>query len=595
MNARLQPAAQITPAQWQACVDAHWLSDFDVAMAQWLNRHVSDAPAALLWLGALLARQSGQGHVCLSLTDLFANPALYGLDCAAATPARDCLSAYSVPDLLAMLADSPAVALAGISPRPLLVDNGALYWQRAWREECAVAQQLNARLSQRFQVDAAALDALIATLFIDAIGSEDQRAACRLAAERALTVITGGPGTGKTTTVVRVLAILQSLAAGDSTLRIALAAPTGKAAARLSASIIGQIAALPLAPELRASIPSEVSTVHRLLGVAASGTGQRFRHHAGKPLALDVLVVDEASMLDLSLMAALLAALPASARVILLGDKDQLASVEAGAVLADICALPASHVAQLRHSFRFDAERGIGKLADAVRRGLCTQAPTDSEYAPEVRRVDQLSQLATGYEAYWALVSAGASAIDILKGFDEFRILCALREGPQGVLAANEACERHFRSFSERANGSAWYVGRPVMITHNDYALRLMNGDIGICLMSPDSHDLRVAFADGDGIRWLLPSRLPRSESVYAMTVHKSQGSEFRRVAVVLPAQDSPVLTRELIYTALTRARDAVQLCIPNTVVWRHAVAAQAQRFSGLGQRLTVSRTVTHD
>lgn len=605
----------ITSEQWQACVDEHWLSELDVAMAQWLVRHTSNAPEVLVWLTALLTRQSGQGHVRLELADLQNNPARYGLDAPVAAQAKRCLAAYSSAALQQLLSQSSAVARAVKSPQPLVLDAGALYWQRAWREECDVAARLNERLATQISTDQVALEQLIDSLFTADASSQDQRAACRLAAQRALSVITGGPGTGKTTTVVRVLAILQSLAerAGLPPLRIALAAPTGKAAARLSESIASQVAQLPLSESVIKHIPTEVSTVHRLLGVMSQDNGQRYRHHATNPLALDVLVVDEASMLDLSLMAALMEALPAQARIILLGDKDQLASVEAGAVLADLCcaadhanvsdvtatdnttAEPSpAHVAQLKQSFRFDAQRGIGKLAHAVRTGAATIAPNNDDYAPEVRRIDTLNTLFAGYDDYWSSVQAGESAEIILKKFDSFRLLCALREGSHGVIAVNQSCELYLRKAEKAApfdKPSPWYVGRPVMITRNDYGLRLMNGDIGICLQSPETDELRVAFWDGSEkkIRWLLPSRLPSSETVFAMTVHKSQGSEFTKVAVVLPATFSPVLSRELIYTALTRARNVVELCIPNSQVWRLAVAAKAQRFSGLQQRLLLN------
>lgn len=605
----------ITSEQWQACVDEHWLSELDVAMAQWLVRHTSNAPEVLVWLTALLTRQSGQGHVRLELADLQNNPARYGLDAPVAAQAKRCLAAYSSAALQQLLSQSSAVARAVKSPQPLVLDAGALYWQRAWREECDVAARLNERLATQISTDQVALEQLIDSLFTADASSQDQRAACRLAAQRALSVITGGPGTGKTTTVVRVLAILQSLAerAGLPPLRIALAAPTGKAAARLSESIASQVAQLPLSESVIKHIPTEVSTVHRLLGVMSQDNGQRYRHHATNPLALDVLVVDEASMLDLSLMAALMEALPAQARIILLGDKDQLASVEAGAVLADLCcaadhanvsdvtatnnttAEPSpAHVAQLKQSFRFDAQRGIGKLAHAVRTGAATIAPNNDDYAPEVRRIDTLNTLFAGYDDYWSSVQTGESAEIILKKFDSFRLLCALRDGSHGVIAVNQACERYLRKAEKIApfdKPSSWYVGRPVMITRNDYGLRLMNGDIGICLQSPETDELRVAFWDGSEqkIRWLLPSRLPSSETVFAMTVHKSQGSEFTKVAVVLPTTFSPVLSRELIYTALTRARNVVELCIPNPQVWRLAVAAKAQRFSGLQQRLLLN------
>ncbi|MEY2633350.1 MAG: exodeoxyribonuclease subunit alpha, partial [Pseudomonadota bacterium] len=470
--------------------------------------------------------------------------------------------------------------------------------------------------------------------------------ACALAARRSFAIITGGPGTGKTTTVVRLLAVLQALAlAGGkaaSPLRIRLAAPTGKAAARLNAAIARAVAGLKLealadGERIRQAIPLQVSTLHRLLG--SRPDSRRFRHHGGNPLPLDVLVIDEASMVDLEMMAAVLDALPATARLILLGDKDQLASVEAGAVLGELCrraerghytretrdwlqeasgtGLPEDlldtegqpldqAVVMLRHSHRFGAGSGIGQLAAAVNAGdltalrpiLATPRPDlarwrrglEGEAALErlllagclatngVESAGAAGLVRQGYRHYLTVMraqrpvaSAPAAALDlwagaVLEAHGEFQLLCALRRGPWGVEGLNQrVAGLLFRAGLIPAT-EGWYPGRPVLVTRNDYGLGLMNGDIGITLALPrpdgGGDSLRVAFpaADGQGIHWVQPSRLQAVETVYALTVHKSQGSEFRHAALLLPEQLNPILTRELIYTGITRAREAFTL-----------------------------------
>ena len=445
-----------------------------------------------------------------------------------------------------------------------------------------------------------------------------QRIACEVAAKNHITLITGGPGTGKTTTVVKLLALL--IATSANTLRIHLAAPTGKAAARLTESITNALAQMPA--DVQSRIPTQTQTLHRLLRSNSRDT----RVH---PLATDVVVVDEASMVDLEMMALLLASVPPTARLILLGDKDQLASVEAGAVMSQLCTgeLLRAQTVTLTHSHRFDAASGIGKWAQAVNadnqknatsiQALWNAAPDwlstlpnnasedskqDSGQTGPLHQVTKLQlqnahdaklaqALAFGWRHWLSLLDSprtntfekitactDSQAIDLLKSFNEFSVLCAVREGPFGVTQLNAHIEKAL-GFT----ASAWYAGRPVMVTRNDYALELMNGDVGICLPGPDGV-LRVAFPSlGGNVRWIVPSRLDSVETVFAMTVHKSQGSEFHHVLLVVPAHDSPVLTRELVYTGLTRAKENLTLWAPRPEVLLQACSRRVLRSGGLG------------
>lgn len=432
-------------------------------------------------------------------------------------------------------------------------------------------------------------------------------------------MITGGPGTGKTTTVLRLLALLaeQALAAGEAPPRILLLAPTGKASARLEESVTGARARLPVDEAVRGAIPGEARTIHRALGWQPGG---RWRHDAENPLAADVVVVDEASMIDLALMRALVEALRPETRLILLGDRDQLSSVDAGAVLGDICGEPgpadppppiAACIARLGYSFRFGSETGIGALARAIQAGDADAALAllaDPKY-PDVTRVaapatepggrlhaELAGDVLAGYAPYLEALAAGAakgSAPDpeaiaaALEAFGGFRVLCAHREGPSGALMLGRAViEALTQAGRIGPLGESW-AGRPVLVTRNDPALGLFNGDLG--LIAPDATmdgRLRAFFAGADGRpRAIAPPRLPPHETAYSMSIHKSQGSEFDRVAVILPQPDSPLLSRELLYTAVTRARRGVRLFASSEAL-RVAIAQRARRASGLRQRL---------
>ena len=485
-------------------------------------------------------------------------------------------------------------------------------------DAAAASPALRGRLAELFAANAARL----------AGGADWQQLAAALALRGRLTVISGGPGTGKTTTVVNLLACLIAL---DPDCRIALAAPTGKAAARMTDAIRQRAQHLPEA--LRDKMPADSSTVHRLLGVTPAG----FVHDAARPLAIDALVVDEASMLDLALATQLLEAVPATARIILLGDKDQLAAVESGAVFAElsidptltpacvddlaamtgtpaaaIVAPPAATRSALQdcavwftQNYRFASDSGIGRLAHYVNSGQAREASAwlreagDADVtwladAAQLGADATLRAMDAGYATYLQAVAADpAQVAAITEAFGHFRVLCALRDGPRGVTALNATMTRraraalHLPGLDEGAGASPWFAGRPVLVLNNDYVLRLFNGDIGIAL--PDANgELLVHFPDAaaaGGFRAIAPVRLPRHETAFAMTVHKSQGSEFDGVLVMLPEQRSRVLTRELLYTAITRARRRVTL-VADAAVLEQAIATSTARHSGLLTRL---------
>jgi exodeoxyribonuclease V alpha subunit len=444
---------------------------------------------------------------------------------------------------------------------PLVRDGSRLYLRRYRDYERRVAHDLRGRAGHAVPLDAA-LAAQLETVFPDA----GQRAAAKIALERRLCLVSGGPGTGKTHTLARIIALLR---AQDAGLRIGLAAPTGKAAARMAEALAVAGTELP---------PHGAMTIHRLLGLRADGG---YRHGRERPLALDVLVVDEASMIDLSLMAHLLDALPPTARLILLGDRDQLAAVEAGAVFADLCGSAAltACVATLTTSFRFGGS--IGRLAECLRAGdadgavaLARAGAGDGGVAWQAGAADDRPALFTavraGYQPYLDAVGAGLGLppVELFARFAGFRVLCAHR---QDVAIINRAL----------SGGEGVAPGMPVMVVRNDPLLRLYNGDIGLALPDPADGELKVCFPQEDGFRWISLARLPDWEPAWAMTVHKSQGSEFDQVLLALPETLSPVVTRELVYTGITRARRKVGLWTAEPVL-RGATEQRTERMSGL-------------
>ncbi|MGL5699255.1 MAG: exodeoxyribonuclease V subunit alpha [Kluyvera sp.] len=594
-------------------VELKLLRPLDVQFALMVAK---DEHPAVMLAAAMLSRDTGEGHVCLPLSHLRPDMQPKGR---ARELWQQLFNEVDAPDDWATLLLASQAVSTGERPSPLILSRERLYLNRMWRNELTVARFFSDTQAP-FAVDETQLTATLASLFPSSDTVDWQKVAAAVALTRRISVISGGPGTGKTTTVAKLLAALIQMS-GSEKCRIRLAAPTGKAAARLTESLGAALRKLNLSDAQKEKLPTEASTLHRLLG--AQPTSQRMRYHAGNPLHLDVLVVDEASMIDLPMMARLIDALPPHGRVIFLGDRDQLASVEAGAVLGDICSwvnagytaeraaqlsqlagatVPAGegHAASalrdslclLRTSYRFGSDSGIGQLAAAVNRGdkkgvsdVFARGFSDIDCKP-LRSTDDyaamLDDARAGYGHYLQLLREQADPAVVLEAFGEYQLLCALREGPWGVSGLNQQFElllaRHRQITLPRH--SRWYDGRPVMITRNDSALGLFNGDIGVALEREGS--LRVWFPMPDGtVKPILPSRLPEHDTAWAMTVHKSQGSEFAHAALVLPTQNVPVVSRELIYTAITRAKSRLSMYADEHLL-AQAIATRTERRSGL-------------
>ncbi len=508
---------------------------------------------------------------------------------------------------------------------PLRWAHGLLYLERYWAQEEVVRTQLQRRLATPPpQIETARLAQALHRLFNgDGLtdGEPDrQQLAAAVSALGWLTVLAGGPGTGKTTTVARVLALLRDQP--GPAVRIALAAPTGKAAARLAEAV--RTAAAELGPDDQSRLGTlTASTLHRLLGWQPRNRG-RFRHDARNHLPYDVIIVDEMSMVSLTMMARLLEAVRPDARLILVGDPDQLSSVEAGAVLADITgaaapapaalppaapALPAAlaelglspdqtpvhGVVTLTHTWRFGV--AIDTLAQAIR-----NADADRVLAvlrsgsPEVifAEIDlesatpaQLAPLAEQVRQSGAALRQAAAAGDVrgaLEALDQHRLLCAHRRGPYGVARWSAEIERWLaEAVPSYGEDGEWYAGRPLLVTANDYELELYNGDTGVVVDTAMGQ--RAAFARGESPALFAPVRLDAVQTVHAMTVHRAQGSQFRCVSFIVPPPESPLLTRELLYTAVTRAQQRVRVFGTEEAI-RRAVARPANRASGLRDRL---------
>ncbi len=570
------------------------LSQLDTALAYSLQNAQPSADARHLWLAALTHHLWLKGHACLDLNLLpHQAQAMLGWS----TEQIQCL-----PTDLSEAAQSMPWTQGDDSP--LVLSFHRLYLRRAWLAEQTIRHQLQA-MSQSVSAPPAELQGWMDELF-SSLGTDpqalseqaDQRRACAACLQHPVTLVSGGPGTGKTTTVARMLALMQRVASrknSNAPLRMVLSAPTGKAATRLAESMQNAIHRLP--PEWRAHLPDSASTLHRLM------VEQRTAWD------LDVLVIDEASMVDLELFAQVMQALPPNAQLLVLGDPNQLASVQAGAVWAQLCEAPwlQAQRVHLSHSHRFRDDQGIGQWARWVQDGSIAERHRAWQALPQTWHSDShqvtrwpnvqphsaagRAMLKEAFQPWWRQVQAALQADtpahvsdqmarQLLDGFQGIGVLCALRDGPWGVQALNRQI-----AISLGLDAELWCVGRPIMVTRNNANLDLMNGDIGLCLphrMDNGPSVLRVAFPKGSGVRWLAPARLEDVEPVFAMTIHKSQGSEFDHVLLVMPPQPSPVLTRELIYTGITRAKKRLTWWAPAPEQVIQACDQRVSRSGGL-------------
>lgn len=591
------------------------LQEAEVHLAAAVARLVPSAAAEVLLAVAVAARGPRLGHVCVVLDQLAGSVVAEGSDADLPWPEPTMWkrALESAPEVVAA-ADRPE----GTCVAPLVWDGTRLYLQRYWSYESAVAESLRRRARPcgedpllRAEAVAAALDARFGPPADPGGPLDVQRRAVETALGSHLSVIAGGPGTGKTTTVAALLQVIVRAAAttGGPLPRIALAAPTGKAAARMSEATSALLGATTIGP---------ATTIHRLLGWAS---GTEFAHHAGDPLAADVVVVDETSMVDLSLMAHLLEAVRPEARLVLVGDPHQLASVEAGTVLGDIVAAAAQsgsplapYLTVLTRRHRFDEGSSIARLADAVRAGDADETiaalgaeparPSEAGIADAGSVPDAVGWLRGdddgGLEGLvGTLAWRGARMVEAagagdgeaaLEAASAIKVLAATRRGPLGLYDWSERIESAVAGLVETPlstlrRGERWYVGKPVLVTANDAVLGVANGDVGVVVLDPDSGDRRIAMRAEGVLRHLAPGRLDQVEPWWAMTIHKSQGSEFPEVVVSLPAAGSPILTRELLYTAVTRAKRSVTVLGSEAAI-RWAVDHPVARASGLVERL---------
>lgn len=609
----------------------------DAQFARTLGRLVEETDEAVLVAAALACQAVTQANVCINLRELSAADAVrdqegHRVDGLRWPEAEAWIEAVAASPLVARAdAGEPnatplgagtterVVPESSLSRSPLVLDGERLYLERYWFYETRVAAMLNQRAASGGSSPqpglAHDLDRLGLEARPDTVNA--QRLAVALALRQRLCVVFGGPGTGKTYTVAKILALLveHGLSTDGRAPRIALLAPTGKAAARLSESIRKEVPGLQCADEARSAIPTDAATIHRYLGIVPD---PRRGAPAERLIVADAVVVDEVSMVDIGLLWKLLECVPATTRIILLGDPNQLASVEAGTVLADLCAPPGSGyspavaaelepvvraslpratgattpaladcMVELTENRRYSRSPGIGALATAIHAGDGARVVAALRAAewPNVEWVEgpDLWDIITRARSQFETVRAETGAAKQLRALERFRVLCAHRDGERGVAGINAAVERAIAHAGFLDSHSRNYPGQPILIERNDYQAGLFNGDVGLVV----EHGARlvVAFPGEDGLREIAVSRLPAHSTVFAMTVHKSQGSEFDEVAVVLPAERSPVLSRELLYTAVTRAKERVRIYATEDVL-RAAVTTRIRRASGLRARL---------
>ncbi len=590
------------------------LSPLDWHLARELSEIYGESSDDAKLLVALVSRALSAGHVCLDLERVSGRSEI-----AAEGGESAVVDLPELDEWHEIIANTSMIG-RGDGDLPLVVEGDRVYTRRYWHLESKLGDLLAGRCTAIEPAMTAAEASAVVTRLYERGADDRQRVAAVVALHRRLTVITGGPGTGKTHATARLLVVLAEdcRRATGALPVVRLLAPTGKAANRLGESLQAAAASLECDEEVRALVRTKPMTIHRALG-RRPRTRTRFRHDENNPLRADIVVVDEASMVDVALLSSLVCAVADSARLILLGDRDQLASVEAGAVLADLCGAAntlgySSELARRVHrvsgdelevesgpvpsirdsvvtlvrNYRYDEGSEIGLVAAAIQRGDGDEVLALLR-SPAAEVVKLEPPIDVDRDGFFERVDAGVAGLlegdaeQRLRAQSRFRVLCALRRGPFGVEEVNRAVETRVRARAGVDLSARYYAGQPIMVVRNDVETELFNGDVGVLV--DDGGEVRAAFARGDDIRLLSLGRLPAFEVVYATTIHKSQGSEYDDVAIVLPDEASPILTRELLYTALTRARSSVRLYASQASVER-ALRQRIERASGLAQRL---------
>ena len=597
--------------------DQGQILDIDLEWCRFLSRQHPTASSQVLLAACLTSYLYRQGDVCLILDSYAGQPVFNDFE-----GETGCVVS-ELKEWRRELEESHVVGSPG-DFKPLILDDDRLYMHKLWHYEKTLAEKLISRSDDQVsQLDECLLKDGLRRLFSSSDEQTDwQQIAAAVTVRNKLSIISGGPGTGKTSTVVRILALLLEQAEKQNQQpNIVLTAPTGKAAARLQESIRSARDSIQVSDGIRSAIPDSAVTLHQLLGARRHTSA--FKHNEENPLPYDVIIVDEVSMVDQALMSKLMKALLKDTKLILLGDKDQLASVEAGSVLGDICLhaensyssgradwlkslsleLPHSstssnpkpltdNITLLTKSYRFESGSGISLLAESVNNGEVEEAIqllagdkhsdigfTLLEDVSGLRRV--IAQKVDQYYSELAKNNSPERAFDILR---EFRILAAHRSGPWGIEYLNKLVEEILSRKKIIPKYRQWYVGKPVIVNVNDYSLGLYNGDTGICLPNEEG-ELRIYFESEEDLKEIIPNRLPNHNCAYALTVHKSQGAEFNHILLVLPVQLSKVVSRELIYTAVTRARTTVDVLSTKKTL-RKGIASKLKRRSGLSSRL---------
>ncbi|MBU1571111.1 MAG: exodeoxyribonuclease V subunit alpha [Proteobacteria bacterium] len=598
----------------------HILTHIDIHFGSFINKLAKNEDTYLFLAAALVSNAAGNGDVCLDLGSFDEKMILDEGE------GKKPVVCPSLKNWLKILSTSDVVGKPG-DYRPLILDDkNRLYLYRFWNYEKVLSDAIKKRAGDDIEgIDFKLIKNSLPRLFPD--NPEEklnlQKIAALTSVFKKFCVISGGPGTGKTTAIAKILTLLIEIEHGKK-LKIFLSAPTGKAAAKLSESIRSTKNNIDCSEEIKNMLPSDAYTIHRMLRVIPGASG--FYYNSENKLPADVVVVDEASMVDLALLAKLVEAVPDKARLILVGDKDQLASVEAGSVLGDICNrgnIPEYSVKLLKRlvdgskpeertevtckqvlsdclvvlqrNYRFSETSGIGRLSSAVNRGdadtalsILRETKDERIHWEDIKTAKELycsleKKIVEGYTAYHDIVDP----IEALNSFSRFKILCAINKGQFGVDAINSLAESVLAQKRLISPSSQWYRGRPVMIKGNNYSLGLFNGDIGIIMADRDSDDNIYAFFHGASgkARKFKPGILPEHDTAYAMTVHKSQGSEFEEVVIVLPEKEYPVLSRELIYTGITRTTGKITLLGTESVL-RAAISRKTERASGLRDAL---------